>query len=492
MTIRSRLLLLLLPALTALVAFIALFFYYNWSEEILNGFKTRLQSVVIATAQSIDPTEIEWISNHLADTSLKSSSRYQTYRKTLVHLKRQLPVDNLYIIRIEADPEEPGSYRQVFLLDASHLNESLTYSPGDTDYSETEEHRLYFTKKSFVTPIYESRKTKERFMSAYAPILNSQGSVIALLGADVTTKEIDRKLNNALIMIGIGAFVTVLMAVATVSIVAYRISKPVQQLNQAALDIAAGNYDADIHVKGPREIMELANTFNTMNECLVENMSRLKESSLIRERMYGEYECALLLQYYMLKKVVEDFNHPCLQMGLTSVNFANRMTGILLNVENHENRGLTLSLIEAESPGFEGLYELCKHGMLPIRNQKDFPFIECSFSHHATILRTRLSHLLPPLVWSMASQQFINSQNSEFTLSNRDMVFIYNSDLIDYFQTEERIASWLEKILRHFAEDGLDTIQTMLTNELTFLSKRETLKKNFQIVILQMKLPEEK
>ena len=100
-----------------------------------------------------------------------------------------------------------------------------------------------------------------------------------------------------------------LLVVGIVFIIADHISKPVRQLNRAALEIAAGDYEANIRVEGPKEIMELAHTLNTMSQCLVEHMSRLKESSLIRERMYGEYECSLLLQYYMLQHVIEDFSH---------------------------------------------------------------------------------------------------------------------------------------------------------------------------------------
>ena len=69
----------------------------------------------------------------------------------------------------------------------------------------------------------------------------------------------------------------------TVFLIADRISKPVRQLNQAALEIAAGEYETNIDVKGPKEIVELAHTLNTMSECLVEHMSRLRESSLIRK-----------------------------------------------------------------------------------------------------------------------------------------------------------------------------------------------------------------
>jgi hypothetical protein len=68
------------------------------------------------------------------------------------------------------------------------------------------------------------------------------------------------------------------------------------------------------------------------------------------------------------------------------------------------------------------------------------------------------------------------------------MVFLYNSSVIDHFETQEAIEEWLVKVLRHFAEDGLDTIQVMLTNELTFLAKKQHVKHNFKIIGLQVKI----
>ena len=98
--------------------------------------------------------------------------------------------------------------------------------------------------------------------------------------------------------------------------------------------------------------------------------------------------------------------------------------------------------------------------------------------------------LFPPLVWSIKSQQFISGTQQEIPLENQDMIFLYNSSLIEQFETEEAIQGWFARVLRHFAEDGLETIQIMLTNELTFLTKRQHTKHNFKILSLQISLPE--
>lgn len=512
MTIRSRLLLLLLPPLMAFVVLISCFFYFNWSREILHSFKSRLQSIVVTTAQTFHIDEMEWMIKHVHDPGVNLTSQYQQLRQRLASLRQKLGVTNMYIVQVEPvhegeyvlpdHPEYPfnevyeghnpqNAYRQVVLVEVGEQKPSTLQAPGTYDFSETDERQVYLTKKAFVTPIYETRKTHERFMSAYAPIFNGTGEVLALLGADVGMKAIDQKLQNALMAILAGVFITLLFVILTVFIIADRISKPVQQLNQAALAIAAGDYEANIQVKGPKEIEELAQNLNTMSECLVEHMSRLRESSLIRERMYGEYECALLLQHYMLHKVVDEFNHPYVRLKLISVPLSPLQKGLLLKIDRAQpNHDFTLCLVEAQEQGFAGLFELNQQAYLPTDTLNSQSFVECQFLQNFSYLHYKLNHLFPPLVWSIKSQKFIKESHNEIPLQNQDMVFLYNSSLIEQFNTQEHLENWLGRVLRHFAEDGLDIIYTMLTNELNFLAKKQQVKRNFQIISMQIKIPE--
>lgn len=268
----------------------------------------------------------------------------------------------------------------------------------------------------------------------------------------------------------LGIFLSLLIIASIVYLIADRISKPVRQLNKAAMEIAAGDYEANIQVKGPKEVVELAQTLNTMSECLIEHMSRLKESSLLRERMVGEYECAKLLQHYMLNKVIDEFEHPQIKLGLISVPPNSFHKGLMLNIDTTTD--FTLTLLEAQESGFNGLFRL-KQTAHP-----EEAFIECHLSNH--IFQWKAHGLFPPLVWSLKSQKFIR----EASLQKGDMIFIYNSSIIEQFKSEEAIESWFGKVLRHFSDDGMETIQTMLTNELTFLAKKQQSKLNFKIITL--------
>jgi len=286
----------------------------------------------------------------------------------------------------------------------------------------------------------------------------------------------------------VGSSGMLLLVIGVVFLMADRISKPVRQLNRAALEIAAGDYEANIQVKGPKEIMQLAQTLNTMSQCFVEHISRLRESSLIRERMHGEYECALLLQHYMLQNVIEDFKNPYLSIRLTSTPLSTLQKGLFLKIDRSPSSDLALILLEAQEQGFAALFHLNQCAYKPKEELKNKAFLECLFIEQYRILRYHVHKLFPPLVWSLKNRQFMRGERQEIPLQHGDMVFLYNSSLIEQFETQEAIEEWFARVLRHFAEDGLETIHAMLTNELTFLTKKKQAKHDIKIISSQVKI----
>ena len=58
MKIRTRLLLFLLPTLICSIALVSTLLSYNWYQEIVEGFRTRIKSAVITTAM-MHPNEEE-------------------------------------------------------------------------------------------------------------------------------------------------------------------------------------------------------------------------------------------------------------------------------------------------------------------------------------------------------------------------------------------------------------------------------------------------
>ena len=116
-----------------------------------------------------------------------------------------------------------------------------------------------------------------------------------------------------------------------------------------------------------------------------------------------------------------------------------------------------IKLFEANEPGFAGLFNLNQWVQLPNEKLKNKALLECHFWDHCTKLRWWTNHLFPPLVWSIKSQQFIKGSSQEILLENGDMIFLYNRSLMEQFESEHNLESWFSRVLRHFAEDGLET-----------------------------------
>jgi HAMP domain-containing protein len=504
MNIRNRLLTWLLPTMIIFVAVIAYFFYLNWYQEIMASFRSRLQTVVVSSAKLLDPQDIAWIRQHQHEPHITSSPTYQrTYRK-LHEIMETLPISDLYVISIEpvkkGEPvlldkpvdeqnkiydgiDKKYAYRQVYILDAGASDPNLPRQPdfqrpGDYDFSESQENNLYLTKEPFVTPIYESIN-QTRYMTAYAPVIDDDGKVVALVAADVTLKVIDEKLQRALGVILLCSGVIISLLAATIVFIATKISEPVEKLKTAALSLAAGEYGETIHVKGPKEIVELANTLNTLSECLQEHIARLRESSIARERMYGEYECALLLQHHMLFKVVDEYANPRLSMKLLKVASSNIPQGLLLKI--HDASGKThIEWIEADEPGFYGIYEL-----LTSQHQTHYPRIQALIDP-AESIQFKAQQMEPPLVWCVKTQGFVAEEGLKIPLHQGDLIFFFNRSFASQFQHQQQIQEWFAKVLRHFAAENLDSIATILYNELNFLTNKQHVEQDMYIFCVKV------
>lgn len=517
MTIRSRLFMWFLPLLIAFVALVSSFFYLNWYWEIISGFKAHLESIVISSSELFNPDDIAWIDQHRHDPDISQSAEYQRSVQKLEHLEDKLSFTDLYIIAIEpvkkGEPvllDQPSSdtnkiydgvdksyaYREVYLLDVSRhtkpsialdSGQTMAHRTGDYDFTESQEHTVYFTKEPFVSPIYEARDTKQRFMTAYAPIIDAGGSVVGLVAGDVSLKIIDSKLKNALIIIATCAAVTIFLGAVSVFFVANKISQPVQALKNAALSIAAGEYGETIQVKGPREIVELANAFNTMSECLEEHITRLRESSLARERLYGEYECSLLLQHHMLQKIVDDWDSPRFDMQLVKILSATPSRGLFLDLQPLANNGVQLFLAEANEPGFLGIYDLLSHGaFLPEQGSsllKEYPSTITKIDSSLTISTHQMA---PCLVWSLQSKAFVLDQE-KVLLQKGDLILFYNQGFEKQFKSLQHLQDWLAKVLRHFGSENLESFTTILSRELGFLADKQNVDQDMYILCLKIK-----
>jgi HAMP domain-containing protein len=298
----------------------------------------------------------------------------------------------------------------------------------------------------------------------------------SLLTADLTADLIQSKFRESLLLIFVSASFTILVMLAALYTIANKLSRPIQKLNNSALAIAAGHYGESIAASGPKEIAELANTLNTMSECLHENINRLKENSLLRERMYGEYECAMLLQHLMLQKNIDECRSDAIAVKSITF-FSESPKGLLLDFPKTEPHLFQIHMAQAEEEGFEGMYQLLTQ----------YKFSKESQAHTSIILDRSASTLhykgaRAPLIWSLSATKFIETSS----ISPGDFFFLYNEGMLRFYQDPSKIADLLSKVLKIFAQDGLETTASMIQKEIAFAIKRKALEEDIHLLSFQV------
>lgn len=495
MTIRARLFALLLPAMTLFVILISLFFFYNWKNEITDSFREDLKSIVVTAADLLNPEDMIWIVQHKNDPALKSAPLYKKNWEKLKELQKKLPVDNLYVMAIE--PVKPGepviidqpisetnqifdgknpeySFRQVYLIDTEK-------DPNDTpyyDFSESNEQLLYTNPQAFATSIYTAKGTDDLFMSGFAPLFNEKGQVIALVGSNLNLDIFDHMVDRAILMIVLASLVSILLVGSLVYLITNKISEPVQKLKDAALSLAAGEYEEKISVKGPREIVDLANTYNTMRECLLENITRLRDISYSREVLFGEQECALLLQHRMLDVVIDQFHNSKMAIKHISTPSSTLGLGVKLAIDEKDNQ-VDLTLLQSQEEGFEGIYHLLSGSVEDLGSVK----LHFDFNAHSLNVKT---HALPlPIFWSMQQMRFVQDTET-FSFALGDLVLFYNQELEDAFPSRAAIKEWLGRVFRQFGKDPLELMTTMLGSELNFWQKKQLVSRHIHLYLIKL------
>ena len=302
------------------------------------------------------------------------------------------------------------------------------------------------------------------------------------LAAGLSLEIIDLKFgrNLALTTTALGA--AIVLSVVTLLITANNIAKPIQKLNNSALAIAAGEYGGSIVIDGPKEIADLANTLNTMSECLLENINRLKENSLLRERMYGEYECALLLQHMMLQKNIDECNSDAIAVKSLTL-FSDNPRGLWLDLPKlAKTDPLTIQMAEAEETGFEGIYQLLTRSKFAKDSHADLTTL--TFDRKTSLLSCTGPHM--PIFWSLEHKKFMSGQSGLVKLESGDLFFLYNQGLLNFLKGPKAIQDIIAKVLKVFAESGLETTVAMLQKEIAFATKRKEILEDLHLLCFQV------
>jgi two-component system nitrogen regulation sensor histidine kinase NtrY len=120
-----------------------------------------------------------------------------------------------------------------------------------------------------------------------------------------TYVELKRHIRSAALLVGAGGIV---LAILLSSWAAARVTRPVEQLAQAAQEVAAGNWNTQVAVSGHDELAQLADSFNQMTAELLGQKERLVQA----ERVAAWRELA--------RRLAHELKNPLFPLQLTVEN----------------------------------------------------------------------------------------------------------------------------------------------------------------------------
>ncbi|MCC6499039.1 MAG: GAF domain-containing protein [Anaerolineales bacterium] len=343
--LRFRLALVWILLAILFVAGISIALYLNFRAELYNSLRHRLENITTLAALQQD-------GDAFSKVEAEGDPYFNQIQAQNLKIRRSDP-ELRFVYTMRRDTE--GIY---FVVDGGLPSEE-GYSPFGMRYFEPgpalEENfdRMSGTllEPDFYTDEYGT------FLSGYAPILNSRGQQVGVIGVDITANTILAQERAYLVQIATIDLIALLLIVIAGFLAANYLAKPIVHLRDAANRISQGEFSHRItEIPSARELAELAVDFNTMTANLsglitdlelrvaerTEDLTR--KSDQLRSASYIARQSAEVQDLHALINTV---------VNLVTDQFGYYHTGIYLINE----AGAEVSLMAASSDGGKRMIE---------------------------------------------------------------------------------------------------------------------------------------
>lgn len=271
---RSRVTLAFLAAVIFILSVNNFIIYKSTVDSQVEQLRENLMMVAQTAALMVDGDMLERVP---MDPSGVNSDAYVTVAASLRKIKAANPAikyiytmkktDNKWLWQfiVDPDPVEHGAGER-----------KITAYPGDP----YDARRCPAILKALNEPSADVGFTLDEwgvFLSAYAPVRDGFGNVVAVLGVDTLAEEVyalkNRVYQRTAGVLIFALFISVLLGL----VISRRITRPVKKLVEATRRIAAQELDYKVKIKGNDEMAELARAFNSMGHNLYEYRSKLHD-----------------------------------------------------------------------------------------------------------------------------------------------------------------------------------------------------------------------
>lgn len=197
--------------------------------------------------------------------TLQKDKEYEVIQENLNHIRRTQDVVYLYALKVISDQETLyvfDTWNESTQKDAvGQLGGREPYNP---DYKG-------------IANALETGKTNEQFeiteitrfgynATIYAPVLNSKGEAVGVVGVDVAMNDIKTTVNDAVTgLLSVMLLITALCFLALLVVVQTEFIHPVRVLKACVQEMANGKLGVQAPVRGNNEISEISEIFNRMS-----------------------------------------------------------------------------------------------------------------------------------------------------------------------------------------------------------------------------------
>lgn len=247
----------ILFGLSAIITiFLTLGIYSQIRAEYYHLLRQELISTASIAASQLNGDELEQI----AAPEHENSPAYSLIRQKLLTLQiSSQNIASIYTLRfvgseqylafiVDADPTDPAKIGELY---------DTNLAPAMLD--------------AFIAPSADEHPTTDKWgttMSGYAPVYNSQGEVVAIVGVDMSIDRVltqlkdyrDNAFRYALLCMTVAACFSLMLANS--------LTKRLQKLHFAVNEIAGGNLSVAVAIEGQDEVAYLAAQINSMAAAL--------------------------------------------------------------------------------------------------------------------------------------------------------------------------------------------------------------------------------
>ncbi len=295
------------------------FSYLLLRDSMTEEIRGRLRDIAQIGAAALDTLTIERLAARLPEAGdparvaqIEQSADYGTVYRQFQAIRSAEPtlIQYVYILTPTADPNKAR-----FLVDADVLaalakvaaggkvqeeisHFGLTYDVSNDAYlrEALATGRLMVEKEFIPDPKYNTRS-----LSAYAPVRDSQGKLVGILGVDLKDENMRAALRASVTASAVITLVAVIVALIASIVFGDQLTRGIRALNLVVVEFAGKNFNIRAPVTSRDEIGNLSVSFNTMAQT-IDDDTRHRQAVLAA---YGKFVPHSFLSFLKKESIID-------------------------------------------------------------------------------------------------------------------------------------------------------------------------------------------